>query len=64
VENWLLQVIDVDDHVNVCGTAVDLLGEVGGAASLESLLRLKVRFADEPYIQYAADLAIKRIQEN
>jgi HEAT repeat protein len=64
VENWLLQVIDADDHVNVCGTAVDLLGEVGGTASLESLVRLKSRFADEPYIQYAADLAIKRIQEN
>lgn len=64
VEAWLLQVIDVDDHVNVCGTAVDLLGEVGGSASLASLQRLKTRFTEEPYIQYAADLAIKRIQEN
>jgi len=64
VEAWLLQVIDIDDHVNVCGTAVDLLGEVGGSASLASLQRLKARFAEEPYIQYAADLAIKRIQEN
>lgn len=64
VEAWLLQVIDIDDHVNVCGTAVDLLGEVGGSVSLASLQRLKARFAEEPYIQYAADLAIKRIQEN
>lgn len=64
VEAWLLQVIDVDDHVNVCGTAVDLLGEVGSAAALAALQRLKARFAKEPYIQFAADLAIKRIQEN
>jgi len=64
VEAWLLQVIDVDDHVNVCGTAVDLLGEVGSAAALSALQRLKARFAEVPYIQFAADLAIKRIQEN
>ena len=64
VENWLIQVINVDEHVNVCGTAVDLLGEVGGTASLAALQGLKARFADQPYIQYAADLAIKRIQEN
>lgn len=64
VEHWLIQVINADDHVNVCGTAVDLLGEVGGMASLPALQALKTRFAAEPYIQYAADLAIKRIQEN
>jgi len=49
--------------VNVCATAVDLLGEVGSRDALEPLLRLKARFAKEPYIQFAADLAIKRILE-
>jgi len=61
VEAWLLAVIDNDLVVNVCGTAVDLLGEVGSAASQESLRRLKQRFLDEPYIQFATDLALKRI---
>jgi HEAT repeat protein len=61
VEAWLLSVIDNDLVVNVCGTAADLLGEVGSAASQASLLRLKQRFLDEPYIQFAADLALKRI---
>jgi HEAT repeat protein len=61
VELWLLDVIDNDLVINVCGTAVDLLGEVGSAASLEPLLRLKQRFLDEPYIQFATDLALKRI---
>lgn len=64
VETWLSEVIEHDDHVNVCATAVDLLGEVGSRTALEPLLRLKARFAKEPYIQFAADLAIKRILES
>jgi HEAT repeat protein len=64
VELWLREVIDNDAHVNVCATAVDLLGEVGSQEALESLRRLKHRFAGEPYIQFAADLAIKRILED
>lgn len=64
VESWLIDVIDTDAHVNVCATAVDLLGEVGTIAALEPLAGLKLRFADEPYIQFAADLALRRIHEN
>jgi len=61
VEVWLKEVIEQDVHVNVCATAVDLLGEVGTAASQEALENLKIRFPDEPYISFAADLALKRI---
>jgi HEAT repeat protein len=64
VELWLREVIENDAHVNVCATAVDLLGEVGSKEALESLRHLKLRFANEPYIQFAADLAIKRILED
>ena len=60
VEEWLVEVIDHDQVVNVCGTAVDLLGELGSPVSHKALERLKQRFADEPYIQFAADLALKR----
>ena len=63
VETWLTEVIVSDPHVNVCATAVDLLGEVGSRAALGPLQQLKTRFSQEPYIQFAADLAIKRIQE-
>jgi hypothetical protein len=61
---WLREVIENDAHVNVCATAVDLLGEVGSQEALGSLQQLKLRFAAEPYIQFAADLAIKRILED
>jgi hypothetical protein len=63
VEQWLIEVIERDAHVNVCATAVDLLCEVGTDAAIDPLLRLKSRFAHEPYIQFAADLALKRIRE-
>jgi HEAT repeat protein len=61
VESWLIDVIERDAHVNVCATAVDLLGEVGSVASKEALLRLKKRFSDEPFVQFAADIALRRI---
>ncbi|HEY1256104.1 MAG TPA: HEAT repeat domain-containing protein [Terracidiphilus sp.] len=63
VEQWLIEVIERDTHVNVCATAVDLLCEVGTEAAIDSLLRLKARFAHEAYIQFAADLALKRVRE-
>jgi len=62
VEGWLLTVIEKDPHLNVCATAVDLLGEVGSPAAREPLRRLKARYRDEPYIQFAADLALKRLE--
>jgi HEAT repeat protein len=63
VEVWLIEVIENDPHVNVCATAVDLIGEVGTIASRAALARLKSRFLDEPYIQFAAELALKRTHE-
>jgi len=64
VEQWLIDVIEHDPHVNVCGTAVDLLGEVATPAARDALLCLKTRFPGEPYIQFAADLALKRLGED
>ncbi len=61
VEDWLICVIAEDAHVNVCATAVDLLGEVGSEQAIPALRALKDRFSDEPYIQFAADLALKRV---
>ncbi len=61
VEEWLIGVIDRDPHLNVCRLALDLLGEVGTKSSIATLCRLKERFPDEPYIQFATDLALQRI---
>jgi HEAT repeat protein len=64
VEKWLIKVISEDEHVNVCATAVDLLGEVGTAAAMPALESLKARFSNEPYIVFAADIALRRINED
>ncbi|MYM39198.1 HEAT repeat domain-containing protein [Duganella qianjiadongensis] len=63
VEALLLEVIARDEHLNVCAAAVDLLGEVGSAAARLPLQQLKQRFAGEPYIAFAADLALRRLEE-
>jgi len=63
LENWLIKVIEQDPHINVCATAVDLLCEIGTEAAIDPLFRLKARFAAEAYIQFAADLALKRLRE-
>lgn len=62
VEAWLIDVIRDDEHVNVCATAVDLLGEVGTEAAVPALDGLTARFPDQPYIAFAARLALKRIR--
>ena len=64
VERWLIEVIERDAHVNVCAAAVDLLCEVGTEAAIDPLLHLKARFVHDAYIQFAADLALKRIRES
>lgn len=64
VEVWLMQVIQKDAHINVCATALDLLSEVGTEAAIDAINQVNIRFQNEPYIQFAADLAIKRIQES
>ena len=61
VEDWLLGVVENDAHVNVCAAAVDLLGEVGTRRAAPALQRLRQRFDSEPYIQFAAGVALKRL---
>jgi HEAT repeat protein len=63
VEEWLLQLIDADADVNVCGVALDVLAEVatpGARTAVESVL---ARFPDEPYIDFAGRLVLARLGE-
>lgn len=62
-EMWLIDVIKHDPHLNVCGTAVDLLAEIGSNAAIEPLKYLAQRFPHEPYIEFATHTALKRIFE-
>jgi HEAT repeat protein len=64
VEDWLIGVISRDTELNVCGAAVDLLTEVGTGKARDALESLRARFAGEPYIQFAAGLALQRIESS
>lgn len=61
VEDWLIAVISVDPHVNVVGTALDLLGEVGTEAALPALDAVLNRFPHEPFVAFAVAAAVNRI---
>lgn len=61
VEDWLISVIEQDEHVNVCGSALDLLAEIGTEKSVGPVNALRERFANSSYIQFAADLALNRV---
>jgi HEAT repeat protein len=61
VVKWLIEVIEKDENVNVCSTALDLLAEVGTEEAMPAIKKVKERFKNEPYIQFASDIALKRI---
>jgi len=61
IEEWLLNLIDREQNVNVCAVALEVLCNIGTDKSRDSIEKLKERFKDEPYIQYVADIALKNI---
>lgn len=64
IPKWLLKVIENEGHVNVCAAAVDLLAEVGTADMIQAIDALPGRFDNDPYLRFAADTAIRRINGN
>jgi len=63
VVKWLNEVIEKDNNVNVCSTALDLLAEIGTVESIPAIKKLKERFKNEPYIQFVSDTVLRRIGE-
>jgi HEAT repeat protein len=61
VPGWLAEVLAHEAQVNVIGAALDVVAEVGTAAMRPALRAVCQRFADEPYIEFAASLAMERI---
>ena len=57
----LQRVFEQEPHVNVCVAAVDVATEVGTEELLASLGALRARFAGEPFLVFAVDIACERI---
>ncbi|MCG7601110.1 HEAT repeat domain-containing protein [Halomonas sp. McH1-25] len=62
VEQWLIDLLDHDAHLNVCACAVDLLCEIGSGRAIPALERCSERFPNEEYLHFAVGLAIQRLQ--
>lgn len=60
--HWLRGVIERDEHVNVCATAVDLLVEIGDRSVITALKQLPARFPQQPFIEFAVQFAVHRIE--
>jgi HEAT repeat protein len=57
----LCQLIEREQHPNVCAAAVDVLTEVGTPEALPVLEKCAVRFAATPFLPFAISMAIARI---
>lgn len=62
VRPWLLHVLQHDAEVNVVAAAIEVLAEVGTPADGPALKAASHRFPDDPFIEFAADMALQRIQ--
>jgi HEAT repeat protein len=57
----LCDLIEREQHPNVCGAAIDVLAEVGTPKALPTLKKCAVRFAAAPFLPFAISIAIARI---
>ncbi len=61
IGTWLSQVLCHDPHVNVVAAALEVLAETGSPEALSAVRQARQRFADDPFIGFAADLAEQRM---
>ena len=62
VHSWLRQVLAQETAVNVVAAAIEVMTEVGDAQDLPMLRALSTRFDNDPFVGFAADMAIERIE--
>lgn len=62
VPDWLCQVLADETEPNVIGAALEVLAEVGTPEMREPLRAVRQRFASDPFIGFAVDLALQRIE--
>lgn len=62
VNSWLCQVLRQDSEVNVVAAAIEVLAETGSSTERAALLDARQRFADDPFIGFAIQVALERIE--
>jgi len=61
VPQWLLQVLEQEQCLNVVASAVDLLVEIGDKQHEAALHQVRERFAHDAYLSFAVDMVLQRI---
>ena len=62
VPQWLTGVLAHDTAVNVVCAAIEVLAEVGSHTDVPALQAACRRFPDDPFVGFATELAIERIE--
>ena len=57
----LCDLIEREQHPNVCAAAIDVLTEVGTTEAIPALEKCGMRFAETPFLPFAISVAIARI---
>jgi HEAT repeat protein len=57
----LCELLEREQHCNVCAAAIDVLAEVGTREALPALRSCAERFAAKPFLPFAVSIAIARI---
>jgi len=58
----LVGVLERETHENVVCAALEALAEVGDAQAIEAVRSVRARFADEPFVAFAADHVLRRLE--
>lgn len=61
IEAWLTSLLDTETQSNVCAMVLDLLAEMGTQTAVSAIRSVRLRFANEPFVAFAADLALSQI---
>ncbi|GAA4423977.1 HEAT repeat domain-containing protein [Acidovorax lacteus] len=62
IRRWLRGVLQHDDSLNVVGSAMEGMAEAGMPQDVELLRAAVQRFGNDPFLAFAADVAISRIE--
>jgi HEAT repeat protein len=57
----LIPVLLSDPDANVCGAALEVLAEIGTPAAIPALRGLCARFPDNPFLPFACEAALARL---
>lgn len=58
----LCRMLERETQANACGAALDVLAELGTPEAIPAIRRVAARFAGEPFLRFAAEVAVARIQ--